>query len=87
MTTTTIPTIRGVRDAVAAARAQGKTIGVVPTMGALHRGHIEIVRMARTLAQRTMVSIFVNPTQFGPHEDLARYPRDLPSDRRWPTPR
>ena len=55
---------------------------LVPTMGALHRGHLEIVRMARTLAQRTIVSIFVNPIQFNNPSDLANYPRTLEADAR-----
>ena len=56
------------------------SLGLVPTMGYLHQGHLELVRRSRAENEHVAVSIFVNPTQFGPHEDLARYPRDLPRD-------
>lgn len=65
-----------------AQRAQGRTIALVPTMGGLHEGHFSLVREARVRADRAVVSIYVNPTQFGPAEDYGRYPRDESADLR-----
>ena len=75
-----VRTVRDLRKVTAKWRKAGKTVALVPTMGALHAGHISLVRLAKKKADKAVVSIFVNPTQFAPHEDLARYPRDEAGD-------
>jgi pantoate--beta-alanine ligase len=79
-----LPILATTRDEVqrvlAVARQAGKRIGVVPTMGALHDGHLSLVRASNDDCDFTVVTIFVNPTQFGPHEDFERYPRTLDRD-------
>lgn len=74
-------TIIAVRNQVALWRRQGHTVGFVPTMGALHAGHMALVHRSRQTCDRTVVSVFVNPTQFGPREDFAKYPRAWGTDR------
>jgi pantoate--beta-alanine ligase len=73
--------IADLRAWVRGRRAAGERIGLVPTMGALHQGHLALVDEARRRAERVVMSLFVNPLQFGPSEDLATYPRDLAGDR------
>ena len=75
-----VETIAGIRAEVAAARAAGKTVALVPTLGALHKGHVAHVKRARKLADVVIVSIFVNPLQFGASEDFSKYPRTLDDD-------
>ena len=76
----TVTTIAELRERLAERRGDGASVALVPTMGALHDGHLALVRRARELADVVVVSIFVNPLQFGPGEDLERYPRTLDTD-------
>jgi pantoate--beta-alanine ligase len=78
----TVRTIASLRENLQGWRKLDDSIALVPTMGNLHAGHLSLVELARTLADRVVVSIFVNPTQFGPGEDYAAYPRTLDADRR-----
>jgi len=76
----TVRTVSELRAAVAAKRSAGHTIGLVPTMGYFHDGHLALMRAAREASDTVVVSLFVNPTQFGPSEDLSAYPRDEARD-------
>ncbi|MBB5711576.1 pantoate--beta-alanine ligase [Sphingomonas xinjiangensis] len=78
----TVRQLPALREAVAAFRAAGERVALVPTMGALHDGHLALVEAAKRAATRVIVSIFVNPKQFGPNEDLAKYPRKELADSR-----
>lgn len=76
----TVHTIEDLRAEIGAWRRAGETVGLVPTMGALHEGHLSLVRLSRGKTMRTCVTLFVNPAQFGPNEDLDTYPRDEAGD-------
>jgi pantoate--beta-alanine ligase len=75
-----VETVAALRERLQAARRAGYSIGLVPTMGAFHEGHLTLMRRARAENDRVVVSLFVNPTQFGPAEDFRRYPRNLEQD-------
>lgn len=75
-------TVAALREKLAGWRRHGERIALVPTMGALHEGHLSLVRLARDHGDRVVVSIFVNPTQFAPTEDFSRYPRTFDADRK-----
>ena len=77
-----VRTIAEMRAAVAGLRHQGRSLGLVPTMGALHDGHISLVRAAKTACDAVAVTLFVNPTQFAPNEDFSKYPRTFEADCR-----
>jgi pantoate--beta-alanine ligase len=75
-----VQTVPSLRRILASWRKAGETVALVPTMGALHEGHLALARLAQRRADRVVVSIFVNPTQFAPHEDLSSYPRPFGAD-------
>src|SRR5262245_60041404 len=78
-----VPVLRNLpalRTQVAAWRRAGESVALIPTMGALHAGHLDLVRLAKARGRRAVVSIFVNPAQFAPNEDFERYPRDEAGD-------
>lgn len=77
-----IENIHGIRNELALCRKKGKTIGLVPTMGYFHEGHLSLMDIARKRTEIVVVSLFVNPTQFGPNEDFEKYPRDIERDER-----
>ncbi|HUL31551.1 MAG TPA: pantoate--beta-alanine ligase, partial [Thermodesulfobacteriota bacterium] len=77
-----IKTIKEMKDISSRVRAEGKTVAFVPTMGFFHEGHLSLMREGRKRGDLLVVSLFVNPTQFAPHEDFKNYPRDFEKDRK-----
>jgi pantoate--beta-alanine ligase len=78
----TIRDIHALRTMLRGYREDGETVALVPTMGGLHKGHMGLVQLAGENADRVVTSVFVNPAQFGRHEDFEKYPRTLDADRR-----
>ena len=79
-TVATVRTVADLRSHLAGWRKVGESVALVPTMGALHQGHLSLVKLAKSKCDRVVVSIFVNPIQFGPREDFKAYPRDEAAD-------
>ncbi len=79
---TVVRSVESLRERVGAWRRDGLSVGLVPTMGALHEGHLSLIRLSRSMADVTCATLFVNPRQFGPEEDLGRYPRDEATDHK-----
>src|SRR6266849_4532654 len=77
-----IRSVKEMQAASSAVKRSGRRVALVPTMGALHEGHVALMRKARDQGAAVVVSVYVNPTQFGPHEDFKQYPRDLEADVR-----